>query len=140
MSKWLTASAAIAIVALPMLAAHADPYDGRWVIDFPPAAANPSINAGPGCPAMRIVANVKDSQISGNLRRERNSPMEVTDSAGPYATPLTGAVASDGSLTATWQSYTIAGKLAGDSGQVSLTGECGPRTGNAVRIKPQDQP
>ena len=140
MSKWLTAAAAVALLALPMLPARAaQQYDGRWVIDFPPAAANPSVNAGPGCPAMRIVVDIKDSQLSGNLGRELNSPMEVKNSAGPGAEPLKGSVTPDGSVAATWQNYAVTGKLAGDAGQVNVTGECGPRTGNAVRVGEQKE-
>ncbi len=134
MSKWMSAAVAVAILALPIHPAHADQYDGRWVIDFPASEIYATTNSGRGCAAIRIVADIKDSKISGNLGRDPNSPTELNNGPGPGATPLTGTVAPDGTVSATWQNYAVTGKLAGSAGEVNVTGECGPRTGKALRV------
>ncbi len=133
MSKWLTSAAVAVALALPVLPASAAQYDGRWVIDFPSTGVAGN-NQNPACAAVRIVASVANDQIAGSLARSDNSPTEVTDSAGPGASPLTGTIAPDGTVSATWQGYEITGKLAGDGGIINVTGECGPRVGKALRV------
>ena len=124
-----------AFIALPAVAARADQYDGKWAIDFPASEIYATNNSGHGCAAIRVVVAIKDSRISGTLSREPTNPTEVSNGSGSGASPLTGTVAPDGSVTATWQRYAVTGKLAGSSGQVNVTGECGPRTGTAQRVQ-----
>ncbi|HUK58694.1 MAG TPA: hypothetical protein VLV50_05630 [Stellaceae bacterium] len=135
MSKWLASAALAFVFLLPVVPAQADPYDGRWVIDFPATTVTAAATSTKSCAALRIAAEIKDSRISGELHREVTSPTEVTSGAGPGSSPLAGTVAADGTITATWQGYTIGGKLAGNGGSISVTGECGPRTGQAIRIQ-----
>jgi hypothetical protein len=135
MSKWLSTAAIAAVLALQVAPAFADQYDGKWVIDFPSTNIVPGNDSNPGCAGMRIVADVRNDQISGHLRRETNSPTEVTSDPGLGMAPLSGTVAPDGTVTATWQGYAITGKLAGDTGVVNVTGECGPRQGKAERVE-----
>jgi hypothetical protein len=136
MSNWRFAVAALSVLAVPVLPVHADqagPFDGKWVIDFLSTTAPSPTNSNASCPAMRIVVDVKNNMISGNLARETTNPKEVSDSTGPGSTPITGQVGSDGAFTATWQGYVASGNLAANSGTVIVVGECGPRQGTAVR-------
>ncbi len=135
MPKWLAAAVAVAALTLPILPAHAGQYDGRWVIDFPASEIYATTNSGRGCAAIRIVVDIKDGMISGNLGREPNNPTAVDNSAGSGSAPLTGTVAPDGAVSATWQNYAVTGKLAASDGQVNVTGACGPRTGKALRVE-----
>jgi hypothetical protein len=135
MPKWLAAAVAVAALTLPMLPAHAGQYDGRWVIDFPASEIYATTNSGRGCAAIRIVVDIKDGTISGNLGRDPNNPTAVDNSAGPGAAPLTGTVAPDGAVSAMWQNYAVTGKLGASDGQVNVTGACGPRTGKALRVE-----
>ena len=135
MSRLLASAAIVSALLLPILPAHADPYDGKWVIDFPATTVPAAASSSRSCASIRISAEINESRISGELHREATSPTEVTNGTGPGAAPLSGTVAADGTVTATWQGYAIGGKLAGNGGTVNVTGECGPRTGTATRVQ-----
>jgi hypothetical protein len=134
MSKWLTSAAVVVALALTLSTAHADQYDGKWAFEFSAPNGITGSNQGNTCAGMRIIVDVTNDQISGSLARMENSPTEMINSAGPGAEPLSGTIAPDGTLSASWQDYTITGKLDGNGGRVQVTGECGPRAGKAMRM------
>jgi hypothetical protein len=134
MAKHLAAAVLLAALALSPLAVRAAQFDGKWVVDFPAVTVR---DIRHGCSEMRVVAVVKDNQITATLERERDNLNEVENSTEPRAEPLTGTVGPDGSFTAQWESYVITGKLSGAGGEAQVAGSCGPRTGTAVRVEAQ---
>jgi len=139
MSKRLaTVVVALFAAATPFLSALAQGHhDGRWVVDFAQTGSMPR-GAESNCPAMRLVINIQNNQLQATLERERSELGEVRNSRGPAAEAVQGNVGPDGAVAATWENYHITGKLNPDNtGVVSLTGQCGPRSGHAVRVVPQ---
>ncbi len=118
-----------------MSARAAGPFDGTWVLDIPVAAADTG-RTNPTCPALRLDATITDSKITASLARvPSGTPNVVANGTGPGAAPLTGTVKADGTLTAHWLGYKASGKLNGDSGTVTVHGQCGPRIAMATRVK-----
>jgi hypothetical protein len=58
----------------------------------------------------------------------------VESGAGPGAAPITGQVSAEGAVEAQWQGYRATGQLTGNTGEVTVDGECGPRTAVATRV------
>ncbi len=102
------------------------PYDGVWIVDFPPS----DLISGESeyvCPALRLRADVKDGRISGTLARFQ--PGNVVENATGYAaSPVTGSVRPDGSVEAYWLGWIVKGQISGDHADLTLLfGQCGPR-------------
>ena len=125
--------AALGLVGLGLFAvpAQAAPYDGKWVVDFPAVTVRETRS---GCSVFRVVATVKDNQITATLERDPENLHEVENTGGPGAEPLTGTVAADGSFKAQWESFVVTGKLTGNSGVANVASSCGPRSGTATRV------
>jgi hypothetical protein len=131
---FMSAFTAAAILTASQAAFAAGPFDGKWVVDFP-ASGFIEATGGQVCPALRLPIDIKDGHVFASLTRmpSVNGIMIETED-GPQSTPVTGTVQPDGAVQANWQSYDVTGKLDGDSGKVSVRGECGLRTGQAIRI------
>jgi hypothetical protein len=137
MSRTLAALVAALSVAVQLAAPPAQaasPYDGIWVVDFPPS----DLISGEGeyvCPALRLRADVKDGSISGSLLRFQ--PGNVVENATIYpASPVTGMVHADGSLVAYWLGWIVKGQITGDRADLTLVfGQCGPRHMTGVRVQ-----
>ncbi len=127
---------AVAALAVPMLPANgAGPYDGSWYVDAAPAAQTSSSDVPAGCDAVRIPFQVTDNKITGSLQRAPYGTGRVEQGSGSGATPFTGTVQPDGTLTAQWQNYKATGKLTGDRAELRWKGECGPRVATGGRAK-----
>jgi len=133
MSRPTIAAASLAALVLSLAAAHAGPYDGTWAVDFP-SPQNNVRSAGSVCTAFRLVVQVKDNQLEARLQRESVTG-EVENSTATNAVPVKGSVAPDGTVTAMWEDFPVIGRLTGDTGAISIQGDCGPRTGRAVRLQ-----
>jgi hypothetical protein len=136
--KFLLPSAlvvALAAAASLALAQPADPFAGTWVLDIP-TRTNSIQTSGSSCPALRLTVQIKNNQVTGELTRATSgSGAPIIESGqGRDSGAVKGTVQPDGSLTAQWQNYTASGKLSGDSGQVTVNGECGPRNATATRV------
>jgi len=136
MSPIRTAAAALLCLSVTLggLSAAAQDkgrYDGTWVVDIPVAIEQKTTN--PTCPALRLVIRVKDDQISARLLR---NPVgnTISNSDQPDAPVLTGHVDPDGTVNAEWQGFSATGKLAGDTANLVVKGECGPRNATGVRV------
>ena len=138
--KWTLTSMAVAVLALPMLPAHAaGPYDGTWLFEAPPVAGGSGdpydLNS---CAGVRFQVDVKDSQVVGNLRMApyaggSDTSGGVTSSPGRGSSPIQGTVQPDGTVNAQWQSFKAAGHLAGNP-QLTWRGQCGPRTAVGQKV------
>jgi hypothetical protein len=127
-------SIAVAAIALPMPTAHAaGPFDGTWVIDAPAAGGAIGAEGEYTCPALRMPFQVKDGQVIGSLRRTTENRIEP--GAGPNSAPVSGSVGADGGVSVNWMNFHATGKLAGSTGQVMWSGECGPRTASATKTQ-----
>jgi len=125
------AAFAVAVSAPPARAAGA--YDGTWVIDIPASVQGNLTTAA--CPALRLQVKIADSQVSASLERVPSGTSNtVENGTARNATPLTGAVAQDGTVVAQWEGFKANGKLAGDNGAVTVIGQCGPRNATAIRV------
>src|ERR1700688_318571 len=125
--KWMLTSMSIAAGALtaPMFPAiAAGQYDGMWIVDAPPAGQAQPTQAS-GCDAVRIPFQVAGDKITGSLQRSPYVTGRVEQGATPRATPITGTIQPDGTVTAQWQNYSATGKLSGENAEVKWTGECG---------------
>ena len=132
------ALAAVAVGALFLsspLAQAASPFDGSWVIDFPAAGAI-STTSDSVCPALRLPFQIRDGRVVGALERvpSRDGSIIVEAAQDNSASPIDGSVAPDGTVSARWEAYNVGGKLVGDTGYVTVRGECGERTGQATRV------
>lgn len=129
-------SLAAAVVVAPIVAAHAaGQYDGNWFVDAPAAQNAGTSERSSGCEPVRIPFTVKDNKISGSLQRAPYGTGRVESGTGKNATPFTGTVGPDGSITASWQSYKATGKLSGNTAQIKWRGECGERVATGGRAK-----
>ena len=129
-------SLAAAVVVAPLFAAHAaGQYDGSWFVDAPAAQNAGTTERSSGCEPVRIPFTVADNKISGSLQRAPYGTGRVESGSGKTATPFTGTVAPDGSITASWESYKATGKLSGDTAQLKWKGECGERIATGGRSK-----
>jgi hypothetical protein len=137
MKRVLTAlSVAVATLALPTLPAHAaGSFDGQWYVDAPAAGQVSSSDVTSGCEAVRIPFQVADNRVSGRLQRAPYGTGRVEEGTGSSASPVTGTVQPDGTLTVAWQSYHANGKLSGDKAELTWKGECGPRLATGGRAK-----
>lgn len=138
MSRFLAPAAVSLALAVFAFAAPralaAGPFDGNWVVDFPSADSSPAVGGTPGCPALRLEVQIQDGQLIARFQRQFPSNV-VENSASPQAEPLQGQVAPDGTVAARWENYPITGRLGQDSGVVNVRGQCGPRTGHAMRMQ-----
>jgi len=126
--------AATLLLPASRAALAATPYDGTWVIDVPPSAiiARTSESA---CPALRLPVQVTNGQVIAMLHRVPSEEADDIESgSGPGASPVTGSVGADGAVEARWQGYHATGKLTGDTGEITVDGECGPRSAMATRV------
>jgi hypothetical protein len=131
---WSVIAAGAAAATVAHSAHAAGPYDGTWVIDIPASLARGVQSTGP-CPALRLEAKIVDSQVTASLERVPSGTTEtVENSTARTAAPLTGTVEADGTVTADWQGYKSNGKLSGDTGAITVQGECGPRDATATRV------
>ncbi len=133
------AALALALTVPAVSVALAQPsngaFDGRWVVDVPPSPviARTSDSA---CPALRLPVLIEGDQVTGELSRIPSGAgeMVVGGEQGLAAAPVTGEVAPDGTLSASWENYHATGKLSGDTGQITVQTECGPTVANVVRV------
>ena len=123
-----------ALVASVPLARAAGPFDGSWSVDAPESLSSTGGGEG-GCEAVRLPFKIVDNKIVGSLEREPYGIGGVEAGTDKRATPLTGTVNSDGTVTARWQSYQVTGKISGDKIEVRWTGPCGPRVAKGGRVK-----
>ncbi len=121
----------VAAAALPVAAQEKGRYDGTWVVDIPAAIEQKTTN--PTCPALRLVIQVKDDRVSARLERNPTANT-VANSDASDAPVLTGHVTPDGTVNADWQGFTATGKLKGDTADLVVKGECGPRNATGVRV------
>ena len=120
-------------VTLGAAARAASPYDGTWVVDFPPS---PVISGESElvCPALRLRADVKDGEISGSLTRFQPGNI-VENDAGRASSPVTGMVHPDGSVEAYWLGWIVKGQITGEKADLTLLfGQCGPRHMTGWRV------
>ena len=129
-------SLAAAVVVAPLFAANAaGQYDGNWYVDAPSAQNAGTTERSSGCEPVRIPFTVADNKITGSLQRAPYGTGRVETGTGKGATPFTGTVAPDGSITASWESYKATGKLSGNTAQLKWKGECGERVATGGRSK-----
>jgi hypothetical protein len=125
---------AVAVFAMPAAPAQAaSPFDGNWVIDAPAAGGAIGAEGSYTCPALRLPFQVKDGKVVGTLRRTADNT--VVAGTGPNSSPVSGSVSADGGVTVSWMNFHATGKLAGGTGQVMWSGECGPRTASATKTQ-----
>jgi len=135
MSRLVIAAASLAALLMPMVPAlAAGPYDGRWVVDFPTPVTNFRSSGNQCSTAFRLVVEVRDNRLEARLQRQVITG-EVENSNAANAVEVKGSVAPDGTVTAMWENYPVIGRLTGDVGAISVNGDCGPRTGRAVRVQ-----
>lgn len=122
----------LALFASMLSASARGPYDGTWQVDTPRATGTANPTNPVGCDANRVVMQIKDSKISGNLERSATGRGRVENTTGGL--PITGTVAPDGTVNAHWETLDIVGRLTGDSGELRFRSDCGPRVATAKRI------
>jgi len=134
-------SAAIVLLSLAMSPAAwaAGKYDGNWVFDFPSAGAMSSFTNQGTCGAFRVPVQITNNQISGSLGiGGYGGPGSGSLRSGGYgssASPITGQVKPDGSLTGSWQKWKFTGNLSDAQGKLTIVkSQCGPRDGTAYRV------
>jgi hypothetical protein len=126
--------AAALMLPLPRPADAATPYDGTWVLDVPSSTIIPRTSES-ACPALRLPVQVTNGQVIAMLHRVPSEDADDVESgAGPGASPITGSVSADGVVEAQWQGYRATGQLTGNTGEITVDGECGPRTAEATRV------
>lgn len=125
---------AIVLLAAPLSAKAAGPYDGTWQVDAPSAGQRGAATQLGRCEALRLRFTVRDNQIHGSLARSPHAPSRVTESEGRGAAPVVGTVQPDGVITAKWQDYDVTGKFTGDKAEVRWNGACGPRVATGGRV------
>jgi hypothetical protein len=131
---WSVIAASLAAAAVAGSAYAAGPYDGTWVIDIPAGLARGNLSTAL-CPALRLEAKIIDNQVNASLERVPSGTAEtIENGTARTAAPLTGTVQPDGTVTADWQGYKSAGTLSGDTGTITVQGECGPRDATATRV------
>jgi hypothetical protein len=113
----------------------ATPYDGTWVLDVPPSTIISRAD-GSYCPALRLPVQISNGQVSAMLHRvpSLDDTDMVESGPGPGGAPVTGQVSADGFVEAQWQGYRASGQLSGNTGEITVNGECGPRTAVATRV------
>lgn len=124
---------AVMLLAVPLSAAAAGPYDGTWQVEAPATQQRASPQPS-GCEALRFRFSVKDNQIQGSLARTPHAPSRVTESEGRGSAPVVGSVQPDGTVKATWKDYNVTGKLSGDKAELRWSGACGPRVAMGTRV------
>jgi hypothetical protein len=127
--------AAALLLPASQAAFAATAYDGTWVLDVPSSTIIPRTGEA-YCPALRLPVQVTNGQVTAMLHRVPSpDDTDVVESgAGPAASPVTGQVSADGSVEAQWQGYRATGQLSGNTGEITVDGECGPRTSVATRV------
>jgi hypothetical protein len=129
----LTTVAAMAVAVYALPAQAAGPFDGNWVIDAPPAGGAIGAEGEYTCPALRMPLAVKDGQVMGDLHRTPTGTIEAGKAAN--SSPVSGSVDGSGNVSVTWGAFQAKGHLAGSSGTVGWSGECGPRTATATKVQ-----
>ena len=109
--------------------------DGSWYVDAPAAQNAGTSERSSGCEPVRLPFKVVDNQITGSLQRAPYGTGRVEGGSGSTATPISGTVQADGSFTTQWENYRGTGKLAGNTAEMSWSGECGPRKATGGRAK-----
>ena len=94
--------------AIPLSpASAAGPFDGTY------SGGSPAMGRM-GCPATNATITIADGKISGKYEISK------------YSYPITGRVATDGTVTGKWAAYPFTGKIAGGQLTGSYTSkECG---------------
>ena len=132
-STLASALAAAAFLALPAIAGG--PFDGKWVVDVP-ASDSAGLNTASACAALRLPIEIHDNKVSGSLQRVYNGGSNVVEAGnGRNASPVTGTVQPDGTVTAAWLGYHAVGKLGGGNGVATIDGACGPRRATLTRVE-----
>jgi hypothetical protein len=122
------------MLPLPRPADAATPYDGTWVLDVPSSTIIPRTSES-ACPALRLPVQVTNGQVIAMLHRVPSEDADDVESgAGTGASPITGSVNADGFVVAQWQGYHATGQLTGNTGEITVDGECGPRAAEATRV------
>jgi hypothetical protein len=122
----------VALFAVPALAAGT--YDGTWVLDIPSSMLCASYSTF-ACPALRLETKIADNKVIGSFERVPSGAANTVETGtGRASAPVTGSVQADGMLVADWEGYHASGRLAGDSGQIVVHGQCGPRIATATRV------
>ena len=134
-----TTALALATFAVPAISAHAaQPFDGTWVIDVPSDTISGGGEGDPTCPALRLVVQVTDGQLSGNFKR---SPPEesnvIADGGNDAELRVAGNVRPDGAVNAQWQNFHANGRLLGPDAGLTVESECGPLQATAWRLNDQ---
>jgi hypothetical protein len=135
---FLSTIAAAAFLTVSVVTADAaGTYDGTWQLQAPrnTEMANP-LNPR-GCDPVVVEFNVKDDQISGQLGWTGFSTVGPSD--GRRATPVTGRVSPDGTVSAEWQGIIGTGKMTGNKAQMTWRSDCGTRTATGGRVSPPGQ-
>lgn len=130
-----TAAGAAFLVSAPFVLAATN-FDGTWVIDVP-ASTTIVGSSDSACPALRFPVKIEDGHIVATLARvpTRDGGVIVEAGTGTDSAAVSGVVQPDGTVNAQWEGYHAAGTLSGTTGVVTVSGECGPRTAQAVRVE-----
>jgi hypothetical protein len=106
------------------------------VIDVPSSPVIGQEVSDSTCPGLRLPIRIQSGQLVGAVTRVPTITGGLVFEAGtgPMAAAFTGDIASDGTLHARWENYHADGKLAGDSGMITVQTECGPAVATAVRV------
>jgi len=128
-------SGAIGLAVIAVLPAHAaGKYDGTWIIDVPATMDGDGRN--PTCAALRFPLEVKDNLVGGSLERIYAGGYNVVERGyDSNATPISGSVQADGTVTFEWEGYHVAGTFGEATGTLTIKGACGPRVSKAVRVQ-----
>lgn len=108
-------------------------FDGTWQADSAGISLDPSAETPSGCGSIQIKFRVKDSQISGGLKRTPYGNT-VESGQGFLSAPMSGTVQPDGTVNMSWERYVVTGTMTGDKAQLHWKGECGPRSATGERL------
>ena len=97
-------AAAFALATPLGLANAAGPFDGQYTGGSPGMGRQ-------GCPATNATVTVADGKITGNCK------------VSSYTFPVTGIVATDGTVTGKWSVYPLSGKITGGHFEGSYTSQ-----------------
>jgi hypothetical protein len=133
----LPSTAAALLLASVVAADAAGTFDGTWQLQAPESKETANITRPQGCYPVVVEFNVKDNQIDGQLAWTGFSTVAPSDSR--RATPVTGRIAPDGTVSAEWQGIVATGKLTGNKAEMTWRSDCGTRTATGGRISPPTQ-
>lgn len=124
------------IFAAPGMVRAAGPFDGNWVLSASGAGGRTTQEGGTGgtaCSDFRIPFQISDNQIIGKYSRSTSDPTEIV--ASPTGSPMTGNVQSDGTFNLRWESYSVSGKITGNTLTATWRGQCGQRSATGTRVQ-----